>query len=165
MSAHDPYDDPDSMSSADDPAVLLEQALERSRRHGRAALAEALACMQALLDAASLATSGVPAASHGILGRLATSLGNAAAGLTPSGDNEELLEAVASALDEEITRWEQRAQDDPDARAVLRAFLGVRELLWELGIRRERGPRPGGARAARPEPRVQRVRVQGSPGA
>jgi hypothetical protein len=80
-----------------------------------------------------------------------------------------LLAAIAEALDAEIARWELRAQDDADARAVLRAFLGMRELLWEFGVRRSQagGPpredeaihRPAPARRARP--RVQRVRVEG----
>jgi hypothetical protein len=47
---------------------------------------------------------------------------------------------------------------------VLRAFLGLRELLWEFGVRRPddgaAGSRPRRA-ARRARPRVQRVRVEG----
>jgi hypothetical protein len=57
---------------------------------------------------------------------------------------------------------------------VLRAFLGLRELLWEFGIRREpdrtetagdpaRGARKAGhsKSSRRKKPRVQRVTVEG----
>ncbi len=44
-------------------------------------------------------------------------------------------------LDDEIGRWETRGRDDPEARAVLRAFLGVREILWEFGLRPSRAER------------------------
>ncbi|MGH7286571.1 MAG: hypothetical protein ACREI8_00945, partial [Myxococcota bacterium] len=63
-----------------------------------------------------------------------------------------------------IARWEERARQDGEARAVLRAFLGVRELLWEFGIRRPdepAAPRAERRAAKRGGPRVQRVRVQG----
>ena len=48
---------------------------------------------------------------------------------------------------------------------MLRAFLGLRELLWELGVRRNAhgGPAPSEDGAARPRrrgPRVQRVPVE-----
>ena len=164
MSPQDPFSD-EEPGTQRDPSAELEAALERSRRHARAALAEALACAHALLDAAALATSGVPAASHGWLAAFAGTLQDAAETLSPHAEGGDLLEAVAAALDDEIARWEQRADDDPDARAVLRAFLGVRELLWELGVRRDSGVRRRSSRVTRPEPRVQRVNVQGSPGA
>jgi hypothetical protein len=44
-------------------------------------------------------------------------------------------EPLAEALELEIKRWELRSSTDADARVVLRAFLGLRELLWELGMR------------------------------
>ena len=78
---------------------------------------------------------------------------------------------LAEALDLEIERWERRAREDPDARAVLRAFLGVRELLWELGIRPQ--PKRGAADEAQSPPkrkskgkrrrRVERVPVLSDP--
>jgi hypothetical protein len=148
-----------------------EEALARAARHARAALAESLAALRALLDAAALATSGEPAEARRLLGPLARTLEGLAADLdgTGRGGSLALLSSIAEALDAEIERWELRARDDADARAVLRAFLGVRELLWEFGVRRpdadgpprprEPGPRPGPARRARP--RVQRVRVEG----
>ncbi len=73
-----------------------------------------------------------------------------------------IVHAIIDALDAEISRWETRAQDDPEARAVLRAFLGLRELLWEFGLRRGRGgahDEPGGDESeAGPGPRVKRSR-------
>jgi hypothetical protein len=124
-----------------------EEALERARGHARAAAGEALAALHALLDAATLATSGRPSDGHGLVGPVARVLGGLAADLGAGvGEGAEpLLAALAEALDAEIARWERRAVDDPDARAVLRAFLGVRELLWEFGVRpaaRPSGPRP-----------------------
>jgi hypothetical protein len=70
---------------------------------------------------------------------------------------EPLLASIAEALDIEIARWEKRARDDLDARAVLRAFLGLREILWEVGVR----PRPKRARQRPAGRRIQRVPVQG----
>jgi hypothetical protein len=148
-----------------------EEALARAARHMRAALAEILSALRALLDAAALATSGEPAETRRLLGPLARTLEGLVADLDGAGRGGSLavLSAIALALDGEIERWERRARDDADARAVLRAFLGLRELLWEFGVRHphadgplrpsEPGPRPGAARRARP--RVQRVRVEG----
>ena len=149
---------------AGDPASV-EQALASAAQHARAALSETLAALHALLDAASLASSGQPAQTRRLLGPLARILEGLAADLQGAGgDALPLVSAIAEALDAEIERWELRAGDDADARAVLRAFLGLRELLWEFGVRRpgppgDPGPRPAAARRARP--RVQRVRVEG----
>ena len=78
-----------------------------------------------------------------------------------------ILEAIATTVDDEISRWQERADDDVEARTVLRAFLGLREVLWELGVRRTAG-RAGSQRAAAPRakpptagPRIQRVPVEG----
>jgi hypothetical protein len=153
------------------PASALE-AIERARAHGRAAVAEALCALHALIDAASLATTGAPADAHRGLAPLARSLEEVASAF--GGDNgASLLGAVADALDAEIARWEQRATQDPDARAVLRAYLGVRELLWELGVRRpakaegeSREPnraRAGARGAARPDTSRRRTDIQRVP--
>jgi len=149
-------------------AETAGQALARAGDHARAALGEVLRAVGALLDAASLATSGAPAETRRVIGPLARTLEDLAVGLAGSGeDARPLLAAVAEALDAEIARWELRARDDADARAVLRAFLGLRELLWEFGVRRPDGEAdagPGSRRrraARRARPRVQRVRVEG----
>lgn len=119
------------------PSRSVEEALERARRHGLAALAESADAARALLDAASLATSGAPSDAHEWLSRASQWI-DAAAGRARSGAGVPpmpWLDAVSDALDEEIERWETRSRQDPEARSVLRAFLGVREILWEFGLR------------------------------
>ena len=150
----------------------VQQALARAGRHARNASAEATRALRALLDAVSLLQGGSGAESHAVLSRAAVWLDGIAQGLGGDGDDAALTRALADALDVEIERWEQRASEDPDARAVLRAFLGMRELLWELGVR----PAPegdgdgGGEQASRSgsaprrggrRRRVERVPVQG----
>jgi hypothetical protein len=159
------------------PADVAE-ALARARQHARSSASEAVSAVHALLDAAALATSGLPSDASRLLAPLAQVLESLADGLAPDADlvSAPLLTALAEALDAEIARWEARARDDAEARAVLRAFLGVRELLWELGLRRRErardatGAAPGGSdagagaqppRPVRRRPRVQRVPVQG----
>jgi len=142
-------------------------ALERAREHGRRAVSEALRALHAVVDAASLAATGAPAEAHRGLARLARALDDMAAAFG-QGEGASLVAAVADALDVEIDRWEQRAAADPEARAVLRAYLGLRELLWELGVRRpeaatekpnaRRGPRSDGARR---RSAIQRVPLEG----
>jgi hypothetical protein len=167
----------------------LDRALARARGHAKNAVSEALEAMRALLDAASLATSGSSAASNSLFGSVDRWIARASRSLADGGLSDGLAAEIAAALDEEIARWEQRALHDDDARPVLRAFLGLREVLWELGVRAsfaqraqvsrsepkasddhkvgERRPSGGrgGASAAKesaPRPRrVQRVAVQG----
>ncbi len=153
------------------------EALERARAHARSAAAEALASLHALLDAAALAASGQPSEFHGLLGPLAKLLEGQAERLGHDAGpvGAPILVAITEALDAEIARWEDRALQDPEARAVLRAFLGLREVLWEFGVRRggqnaggrgddaepsAAGPRAG-RRVPRSQPRVQRVPIEG----
>ena len=157
--AKDPESGPSSTPRSDAPPATLEEALARAREHGRLALAETLTTLQALLDAAALAGSGRPLQAHRQLAPLARLLEGLASDLARRGGDgpEPLLASIAEALDAEIARWEQRARDDLDARAVLRAFLGLREILWEFGVR----PGPQRARQRPAGPRIQRVPVQG----
>ena len=67
---------------------------------------------------------------------------------SPSG-----LPAVLDALEAEIGRWEVRARSDSNARTVLHAFLGVRDILWEFSppanpamARKGKRPKPRSAR-------------------
>jgi len=169
---------PERPEAARGAPVDVAEALARARGHARAAASEAVSAAHALLDAAALATSGLPSDASRLLAPLAQLLESVAQGLAPDSDamSAPLLAALVDALDAEIARWEARAGDDAEARAVLRAFLGVRELLWELGLRRrERAQEaPAGAagsedpvqgarapRAVRRRPRIQRVPVQG----
>ena len=147
------------------PPADAREALLRARRHARNAAAEALAALGALLDAGTLAGAGEVAGAHALLGplaRLLEGLRDRLEGLEAEADAS-LLAAVAEALDAEIARWEAHARRDPDARAVLRAFLGLRELLWEFGVRRpaDGSAGPSGPRDAGRRPRVQRVPVEG----
>jgi len=142
------------------PPRTLEEALERARRHGLAALAESAWAARALVDAASLAASGAPSDAHEWLAR-ATAWLDAAAEQARSGAGRPLgpwLDAVSDALDDEIERWEERSRVDPEARAVLRAFLGVREILWEFGLRVRDGA--DGPRAPRATPPVDTARAR-----
>lgn len=121
---------------SEDVVESVDRALARARGHARAALGEAALAARALLDALSLAASGVPSDASRVLSFAAAALDDAARGLgrETEGDTS-LLGAVAEALDAEIRRWETRASVDRDARSVLRAYLGLREILWELGLR------------------------------
>jgi hypothetical protein len=161
------------------PPESATEALARARRHTHSAIAEALAAIRALLDASSLALTGEASANNAVLGPLARILEGLRAEFdagAATGEAAALLRSIAEALDAEIARWQARAESDPEARAVLRAFLGLRELLWEFGIRREPDPDPGeseegpprSARKAgrsnsrrRKKSRVQRVTVEG----
>jgi hypothetical protein len=121
----------------------VEEALVSARRHARAALGEAALAARALLDALALATSGAPSETSRTLSWAAAALDDAARGLGRDAPHtSSLLGAVVEALDAEIARWEARAGVDRDARAVLRAYLGLREILWELGLRAPQSDAP-----------------------
>lgn len=153
------------------------EALAEARLHAQRAAAESAAALRALLDAATLAARGEPAAA-GRLAPLAEALERIAAWLHPEGDQsgDAVLRALADGLDAEIARWEAKSREDPEARSVLRAFLAVREVLFEMSTRfatprkeeteaaapgdtEERSPRP--TRPRRPRRRVERVAVEG----
>jgi len=126
--------------SAPPPAESVEEALQRASTHARKALAEAVAACRALLDVVSLLAIDAPAPANRRLASLARILDDlterlAPVAAAPDDASASLLLALADALDEEIARWEERARSDREARAVLRAFLGMREILWELGVR------------------------------
>jgi len=164
--------DPYAREFSEPPPDSVAHALARAQRHGRAAAAEGLAAVQALIEAASLATRGRPSEASRLLGPIAKLLEGLSRdlGREGGGPTSPILEAIAAAVDDEIAVWQERARDDTEARTVLRAFLGLREVLWEIGIRRRAGApesppgrttRPSPRRAAAAEPRIQRVPVQG----
>jgi hypothetical protein len=155
-------------ASSDAPERALDEALARARRHAKNAIAEALEAIRALLDAAALATSGAPAEANPLFEAADRWIARASRGWAAEGGlSGSIASEIAEALAQEIARWEERAKIDDDARPVLRAFLGLREVLWELGVRAPReqaGARhkADGARTSTPQPRrVQRVAVQG----
>jgi hypothetical protein len=159
------------------PPSTPAEALAEARLHARRAAAESAAALRALLDAATLAARGAPA-SAGRLAPLAEALERIAAWLHPESDQsgDAVLRALADGLDAEIARWEAKSREDPEARSVLRAFLAVREVLFEMSTRfaapREEEPEaapagdteqrpPRRARARRARRRVERVAVEG----
>jgi hypothetical protein len=160
------------------PPSTAAEALAEARRHGQRAAAECALALRALLDAATLAARGEPASS-GRLAPLAEALERASAWLGEEGDRsgDAVLRALADGLDAEIARWEAKSREDPEARSVLRAFLAVREVLFEMSTRfgapREpepAAPEPRGdteqrstrtARPRRARRRVERVAVEG----
>lgn len=145
------------------PEASAQEALARARRHARAAAGEGLEAVRALLEAAALATPVVPSGAQRFLTLLSDTLEELAAtlGAEDRATQTSLGRALTEALDAEIARWEARARDDTEARAVLRAFLGLREVLWELGLRPQGGARARGAKRARARRKVERVPVQG----
>ena len=143
------------------------EALARARDHARSAASEAIAALRALLDAAALGVSAETAEHHHMFAALAGALDDLSERF--SAGNTDVSSLILDALNAEIERWEGRSRSDSDSRAVLRAFLGMREILWEFGIR-SNAPSPNGAGPDEPKdptpprrkpPRVQRVEVQG----
>ncbi len=152
--AHEPADTGDAAA-----------ALARAASHARRAAAEAALSLRALVDAAALASTGRKARASGAwMARIAEGLDALAASLGGEQPADAtLLAAISAAIDAEIERWEARSADDPEARAVLRAWLGLRELLWELGVRRQRrAPHPADE-AMRDEDRRRPPRSADSP--
>jgi len=115
--------------------------------HLRQAALEGLEAARALMHAAAhtsgLAEPSDDSSGDSWAGHLQRNLEDLIAGLRKNGSfplPTALTEPFATALEAEIKRWEKRSQTDPDARLVLRAFLGLRELLWELGMRHDPAP-------------------------
>ncbi len=141
-----------------DAPETVGDAVARAGEHARRAAAELTRAASALLDAFALAASERPARRDPIFAPLAGLLADLERLLAPDDGGEDLIAQVVSALGEEIERWEERAGEDAEARAVLRMLLGLRELLWEAGVR---GPqRPTRRRPAQPErPAARRARA------
>jgi len=143
-----------------------QEALHRARTHLQQATLEGLEAARALVQAA-MHTSGLArATADSWAGNVQRSLEELIAALRENGTfilPSVLAEPLAAALEAEIKRWEQRSQTDPDARPGLRAFLGLRELPWELGLRREppsEGERSPSSSETRDPARPKRDRVQ-----
>ena len=176
--------------TAESRSTSVEEALGRAHRHTRHSLSEGLAAAASFIEAVSIAVGSESGESHHALTRLADRIEVWREAITRRGGllSLPLAEGLLKALDAEVARWEVRARQDPDARAVMRAILGLREILWELGVRhppasgsdprmsseRDADPprsasRGAGAEGAASTPqedgqrrrRVQRVRVQG----
>jgi hypothetical protein len=157
-----------------------QEAVDRARRHLRNAARESLEASRALVDAALLAGNMVGVEGDdrgGLAGQAKSALDAWIAALEsdqPFRMPEALAEPLRRAIQTEIDRWEKRSAEDESARPVLRAFLGLRELLWELGMRSEPDPTKnpsnprddasGAAHPSRPapgsRPRVQRFDLE-----
>lgn len=143
-----------------------EAAFVRARGHLRRSTLEGLEAARALIQAAILSSGVTSASRDSIVGGLQRGLEELIAGFRENATfvfPSALGEPLAEALETEINRWEKRSQTDPDARPVLRAFLGLRELLWELGLRRDEPPRntpPGPSNQRDRPPATKRDRVQ-----
>lgn len=182
MTPTDPRHERTRRRSPANPRESANEALERALEHLSIALSEGIAGARAILDAASIVVSGRPADAQPNLAELARTLDQIAAAL--SGESPSLrataLNKLLDAIDSEVARWEMRSRSDDDARAVLRVFMGMREVLWELGLRREAPqsrntsatrrqktasapPDPANVRkpGTTPRPRVQRITIQG----
>jgi hypothetical protein len=98
---------PSAHAFPEGPARDVGEALERARRHGRTAAAEGLAMVRALIDAASLATTGRSSEASRLLGPLAKLLegiGDELGGGLGE-QSSRTLATVAAAIDDEIARW------------------------------------------------------------
>jgi hypothetical protein len=150
-----------------------QEAIDRARRHLRRAAREGLEASRALVEAALLAGYADLESDDRRGKGLAREVMNALDAWIATLDGEgpfrmptSIAEPLRRAIDAEIARWEQRSAEDESARPVLRAFLGLRELLWEFGMRSEtRGdPIPPTDRQQEPtsatRPRSARRRVQ-----
>jgi len=115
-----------------------KQAIERARGHLDAALRESLEASRALVEAASAAGGMGESAAGGFADEIKSALDNWIARVEDGGAlsiPKAVIEPLERALQAEIARWEKRSATDETARPVLRAFLGLRELLWEMGMR------------------------------
>jgi hypothetical protein len=159
------------MSHGSDPET---DPLRRAREHLRRATLEGLEAASALLEVALRAGSLYPAARDSLVGEAQHTLNQLIEALREERElrlPEALAAPLAEAIEREIARWERRSQTDSDARPVLRAFLGLRELLWEFGVRRPGGreaaaepaSKPNSTRPGKPKPaRVQRFDIEDS---
>ncbi len=129
------------MAESSAPREGAVDALVRARRHARRGAAEWVLALRALLDAAALGLGQESAARHALLAPFSEILDQWSQRL--GGSEEDLGAVILDALGAEIERWERRGADDDEARSVLRALIGLREILWELGLRPHPEPDPG----------------------
>lgn len=123
-------------ASAETPATeTVEEALERARHHARSAAVEGLRAARAALDALSLAFYQCPAHESDTLVGLAGGLDRLVARAEGHEPWLPLSASLLTVLDGEIDRWTQRSHEQTEARAVARALIGLREVLWEVGVR------------------------------
>ena len=100
------------------------QALQRARAHALRAVGEALAAAQAIVDAASIGVAGRKDAAHPVLRGLSELLDEQSRRLREDGSQVPVpvMTAILDALDQEIARWEKRAERDAALHGLLSAF-------------------------------------------
>lgn len=115
-----------------------EEALAKALQHARSAISEILQALGHLIDATALATTSQDSSAREWLDMAQRALGSLGSALDErsKSNDAQAIDAVLDALDQEIQRWQAQAETSPEARAVLRAYLGLREILWEFGFRR-----------------------------
>ncbi len=140
----------------------LDQALARSLGHAGNSASEAVLVLRALMDALSIDLVDKTVAEHAEpdspLAKMSEGLETWADALRIGSKNpsREAIDALLDALDHQIWQWEAKSRNDDDARGVLRAFLGIREIVWELGM--ALGGRPSETKAKRGgKPRTRRA--------
>lgn len=140
----------------------VEEAIVRAQAHLRNAAREGLEALRAILDAASRA-GGLGDA---VPGSVSSDLRQHLDAWIAAAENEGSFEMPGSwtaklhqTLDAEIHRWEARSRSDETARPVLRGLLGLREILWELGLRSP-APQADAATSERQPPAAQPVRPE-----
>lgn len=133
------------------PPDTVEQALAQSLQHARNSASEALMAARKLMDALSILLSDEPVVRHAepdspiaLLAQAIERWAGTVRGPEPVYPSPE-LGAILHALDAEIARWEKKASSDSEARTVLRAFLGMREILWEFNSPPRRSQTQGSA--------------------
>ncbi len=115
----------------------VDQALHRARKHLRISTVEAFEGARALLEAAMHSSGLTSASPDSLVGQIQRQLDDVIAALrgdAPLVMPRALAKSLGGAIDAEIKRWERLSQTDSDARLVLRAFLALREFLWEIGM-------------------------------
>jgi len=127
------------------------EALLRARRHARRGVGELVLAVRALLDAAALGLSHQPARNHALFAPLSQILDDWAEKMG-GGSEDDIGALILDALETEIARWESLSRQDEESRSVLRAFLGLREFLWEMGIRAKNAAPPPTSTEKNPSP-------------
>jgi hypothetical protein len=149
----------------------VDEALQRVRKHLRNSTLEGAQAISALIEATMHASDLKSVAADSMIGQIQQQLEDwitVLEGGSSFSMPRALTEPLVAAVDAEIKRWERRSQTDPDARLVLRAFLRMRELLWEIGMRSPEQKTPSSSMHEAPAPkdvgstrdRVQRFKLE-----
>jgi len=158
----------------------VEEALAQSRQHARLALSEVLLSISCLIDAAALALGAGrnPLLDSGWTSLVSTidELARKLAGVQVNEAQADRVTEILAALEQEISRWEDRAVHDEHAQAVLIAFTGLHEMVKEMRLadgsnRLKAGAIPGSslggsrkpvdASRAKPSPPIRSARAPG----